>query len=228
MRNTTRSSIVNRGDTLVGVLFASNSTAGGNSRMDTLETLFAYSQGDTRLDTLESLYNYSREEMNSLNTIQPKPRAPTSSTSPKRRTPDKQKKLQFNEPQRQQTDDSRDEITEESVETMEPEGGVLTRVSDNLACCARNIRVSDYMDEAFLEDDFYELVYRPSRRPGALRNVLATSPSYDEGLIKPILSNITETDEKTVHTLETTRTTELSKKNYMDYASWSRVFCSGL
>ena len=109
--------------------------------------------------------------------------------------------------------------------------GVLTRVTDNLACCTRNIRVSDYMDEAFLEDDFYELVYRPSRRPGALHNALASSPSYDEGLIKPVLSNITETDEKTVYTLETARTKELStKKNlsslYMDYASWSRVFCS--
>ncbi|CAJ1937584.1 unnamed protein product [Cylindrotheca closterium] len=205
--------------------------------MDTLDTLFAYSQGDTRLDTLESLYNYSREEMNYVgtrrSTIKAQTKAPTSigSTS----TPDTEKEMpKCDDPQRQLADDSRDETAiQEFVETKEPELGVLlTRVTDNLACCTRNIRVSDYMDEAFLEDDFHELVYRPSRRPGALHNALTTSPSYDEGLIKPVLSNITESDEKTVHTLDTTKTKELSTKNiaslYMDYANWSRAFCGDI
>lgn len=200
--------------------------------MDTLETLFAYSQGNARLDTLESLYDYSREEM-TLSMIQPKPTCTALGSCSGSPADMKIEKLKPDgEPQRQQIDDSRDEATQKRVDTMLPVGGVLTRVTDNLACCTRNIRVSDYMDEAYLEDDFHELVYRPSRRPGALHNALSTTPSYDEGLIKPVLSSITEADEKTVHTLDTAKTKELSRKNlsslYMDYASWSRIFCSEL
>lgn len=205
--------------------------------MDTLDTLLAYSEGDSRLDTLESLYHYSQEEMSSLGRIQPKP-APTPSTSTSSNSATETKKTtktttKLDEPPRQQADDSRDEITQDCVGRKELEqGGVLTRITDNLACCTRNIRVSDYMDEAFLEDDFYELVYRPSRRPGALHNALTTSPSYDEGRLKPALSDITETDEKTVHTLDTTKTKELSKRNlsslYTGYTSWSCVFYNDL
>lgn len=221
------------------LFFAGNTSCRGHPRMDTLDTLLAYSEGDSRLDTLESLYHYSQEEMSSLSRIQPKP-APTlsttstssNSTSDTKKTTKKTTKRD-EPPRQQQADDSRDEITQDCVGRKELEqGGVLTRITDNLACCTRNIRVSDYMDEAFLEDDFYELVYRPSRRPGALHNALTTSPSYDEGRLKPALSDITETDEKTVHTLDTTKTKELSKRNlsslYMGYASWSCAFYNDL
>lgn len=196
--------------------------------MDTLDTLLAFSNGDSRMDTLESLYNYSREET-SMCLMQQKPKG-SCVTSASRN--DKEEKEQNEIKPSAPADENRDESIPEYSELSKLGGGVLTRVTDNLACCTKNIRVSDYMDEAFLEDDFYELVYRPSRRPGALHNALASTPSYDEGLIKPILSNITEADEKTVYTLETTKTKDLSKKDfsslYSDYASWSRLFCSDL
>jgi hypothetical protein len=92
---------------------------------------------------------------------------------------------------RQQNDDVREDAV--------PEKNVFEMVAERLVCCTNDtFRVTNNMDESFLEDDYYELVYRPSKRPVPLHNMLSSTPSYDSGMVISALSKISEIDERTV------------------------------
>lgn len=81
--------------------------------------------------------------------------------------------------------------------------GVFEKVAETLVSWANGpYRVTKNMDESFLEDDYYELVYRPSQRPGPLQNILSSTPSYDSGMMNSTLSRISEMDERTVLSFE--------------------------
>lgn len=128
---------------------------------------------------------------------------------------------------RQQNDD---DVREDAL--IQPtEKNVFEKVAERLVCCTNDtFRVTNNMDESFLEDDYYELVYRPSKRPVPLHNILSSTPSYDSGVVNSILSKISEIDERTVMSFDMhSRLSTIGRspsKMQPRSMSWSNLICS--
>jgi hypothetical protein len=128
---------------------------------------------------------------------------------------------------RQQNDD---DVREDAL--IQPtEKNVFEKVAERLVCCTNDtFRVTNNMDESFLEDDYYELVYRPSKRPVPLHNILSSTPSYDSGVVNSILSKISEIDERTVMSFDMhSRLSTIGRspsKMQPRSMSWSNLLCS--
>jgi hypothetical protein len=128
---------------------------------------------------------------------------------------------------RQENDDVREDALIQPTEK-----NVFEKVAERLVCCTNDtFRVTNNMDESFLEDDYYELVYRPSKRPVPLRNILSSTPSYDSDFMNSVLSKISEIDERTVmsfdmHSRLSTIGRGPSKMQPRSMSCWSNLLCS--
>jgi hypothetical protein len=111
------------------------------------------------------------------------------------------------------------DIRENSLQCTMPSRpfSALKKVAETFCGCEPGYdpgapRVTNNMESRYLEDDYYELVYRPSKRNLPLKNMLASTPTFEDDVLTSILTVISErSEDRTIFVDSHSRMSQISQ-----------------